>query len=175
MYGNAEIQALITCLGLGIKGEEFDQAQLRYHRIILMTDADVDGAHIRTLLLTFFYRYKRALIDEGYVYIAYPPLYKVRHRSKTHYCYSEAELAQLQLQLQGKLTVQRFKGLGEMMPAELWSTTMDPGTRMLKKVTVEDAAEADRLLSVLMGNSIAPRKAFITDHAEHMDWSLIDL
>ena len=124
MYGNTEIQALITALGLGVKGEELQASQLRYHRIIIMTDADVDGAHIRTLLLTFFYRYKRALIDDGYIYIAYPPLFKVRHRSKTHYCYSDAELAQVTTAIGGKASIQRFKGLGEMMPAELWSTTM---------------------------------------------------
>lgn len=176
MYGNTEIQALITCLGLGIKGEELKPSQLRYHRVILMTDADVDGAHIRTLLLTFFYRYQRALIDEGYVYIAYPPLYKVRQRQRTHYCYSEAELRQLVDSFNGgKYTTQRFKGLGEMMPAELWSTTMDPSTRTLKRVTVEDAVQADRLLSVLMGSSIGPRKLFITEHAENLDTSLLDL
>jgi len=140
-----------------------------------MTDADVDGAHIRTLLLTFLYRYKRAIIEDGYVYIAYPPLYKVRHRSKVHYCYSEGELRDLGAELSGKLSVQRFKGLGEMMPAELWSTTMDPSTRVLKQVTVDDAVEADRMFSVLMGNSIAPRKAFITEHAKTLDWSLLDV
>jgi DNA gyrase subunit B len=175
MYGNNEIQALITALGLGIKGEDFQPKQLRYHRIILMTDADVDGAHIRTLLLTFLYRYQRALITEGYVYIAYPPLYKVRHRQRTHYCYSDGDLRQLLEELGGKPTTQRFKGLGEMMPQELWSTTMDPSTRRLKRVTAEDAAEADRLLSVLMGNNIAPRKAFITEQAETLDWSLVDV
>ena len=175
MYGNNEIQALITALGLGIKGEEFQPAQLRYHRIILMTDADVDGAHIRTLLLTFLYRYQRSLITDGFVYIAFPPLFKLRHRSKTHYCYSDGELRDLQNELSGKTTVQRFKGLGEMMPAELWSTTMDPSTRMLKRVTVQDAIEADRLLSMLMGSNIAPRKAFITEHAEALDWDTLDI
>ena len=175
MYGNNEIQALITCLGLGIKGDEFDPSELRYHRIIVMTDADVDGAHIRTLLLTFFYRYQRALVDEGYVYIAYPPLYKARARGKIHYCYSDEELRELTEASSSKVSVQRFKGLGEMMPQELWSTTMDPSTRKLKRVTVEDAAEADRLLSMLMGNNIAPRKAFITEQAESLDLALLDL
>ena len=176
MYGNNEIQALITALGLGIKGEEFDASQLRYHRIIIMTDADVDGAHIRTLLLTFLYRYKRELVNEGFVFIAYPPLYKVRARSKTQYCYSDQELKELTQASGGaKLTVQRFKGLGEMMPQELWSTTMDPSTRMLKRVTAEDAAEADRLLSMLMGNQIGPRKTFIAEQAEIMDWDMLDL
>ena len=175
MYGNNEIQALITALGLGIKGDDFKPSQLRYHRIILMTDADVDGAHIRTLLLTFLYRYQKQLIDDGYVYIAYPPLYKVRSRGKTHYVYSDTELRTLLDTLSGKPTVQRFKGLGEMMPQELWSTTMDPATRMLKRVTAEDAAEADRMLSMLMGNTIAPRKAFITERAENLDWDLLDI
>ena len=140
-----------------------------------MTDADVDGAHIRTLLLTFLYRYQKQLIDDGYVYIAYPPLYKVRSRGKTHYVYSDTELRTLLDTLSGKPTVQRFKGLGEMMPQELWSTTMDPATRMLKRVTAEDAAEADRMLSMLMGNTIAPRKAFITERAENLDWDLLDI
>ena len=175
MYGNNEIQALITALGLGVKGECFQPAQLRYRRIILMTDADVDGAHIRTLLLTFLYRYQRSLITDGFVYIAYPPLFKVRHRSKTHYCYSDVELREMQKEFSGKTTVQRFKGLGEMMPAELWSTTMDPSTRMLKRVTVQDAAAADRLLSMLMGCNIAPHKAFITEHAEALDWDALDI
>jgi len=175
MYQNAEIQALITALGLGIKGDDFDPSQLRYHKIVLMTDADVDGAHIRTLLLTFLFRYNRAVVEDGYVYIAYPPLYKVRHRSKVHYAYTDAELAQLSERLDGKKTVQRFKGLGEMMPAELWSTTMDPSTRRLKRVTVEDAVQADRIFSVLMGSNIGPRKQFINDHASQLDWDLLDV
>jgi len=175
MYGNNEIQNLITALGLGIKGDEFQPSQLRYHRIILMTDADVDGAHIRTLLLTFLYRYQRALIADGFVYIAYPPLFKVRHRGKTSYCYSDAELRELVDGLSSKPTIQRFKGLGEMMPQELWATTMNPETRLLKRVTAEDAAEADRLLSMLMGSNCAPRKAYISEHAETLDWDLLDI
>eukprot|EP00962_Isochrysis_galbana_P025750 scaffold7963_cov116-Isochrysis_galbana.AAC.14 len=140
-----------------------------------MTDADVDGAHIRTLLLTFLYRYSRAVVEQGYVYIAYPPLYKAKHRSKTYYCYTDAELAELSASLNGaKLTIQRFKGLGEMMPAELWSTTMDPATRKLKQVTVDDAAQADRLFSILMGSNIGPRKQFINDHAKTLDWDKLD-
>ena len=175
MYGNNEIQALVTALGLGIKGEEFNPSQLRYHRIILMTDADVDGAHIRTLLLTFLYRYQRALITDGFVYIAYPPLYKVRKGQKTYYCYSDNELKKQLDALGGRPTVQRFKGLGEMMPAELWSTTMNPSTRLLKKVSAEDAAEADRMLSMLMGGNVAPRKEFIKENAETLDWELLDI
>ncbi|KAL1520534.1 hypothetical protein AB1Y20_022110 [Prymnesium parvum] len=175
MYGNTEIQALITCLGLGIKGDEFSPSQLRYHRVILMTDADVDGAHIRTLLLTFLFRYQRRLVEDGFVYIAYPPLYKVKQRQKVSYCYTDAELNQLVASSSSKVTMQRFKGLGEMMPDELWKTTMDPETRKLKQVTVEDAAEADRIFSVLMGSNIAPRKHFITEHAETLDWAKLDV
>eukprot|EP00967_Tisochrysis_lutea_P112147 scaffold176901_cov31-Tisochrysis_lutea.AAC.3 len=140
-----------------------------------MTDADVDGAHIRTLLLTFLYRYNRAVVEEGYVYIAYPPLYKVKHRSKTHYCYTDSELAELSRSVGSvKLAIQRFKGLGEMMPAELWSTTMNPATRILKRVTVDDAAQADRVFSILMGSNIGPRKQFIHDHASTLDWDKLD-
>ena len=176
MYQNAEIQALIACLGLGIKGEDFVSSQLRYEKIILMTDADVDGAHIRTLLLTFLYRYQRAVVEQGYVYIAYPPLFKVRHRGKVSYAYSDEELAKNIAEMNGaKPTTQRFKGLGEMMPAELWSTTMDPTTRLLKRVTVSDAAEADRVFSMLMGGDAAPRKEFINRHAGTLDWDALDL
>jgi len=175
MYANNEIQNLITGLGLGIKGEEFTPSQLRYHRIILMTDADVDGAHIRTLLLTFFYRFQRAVIEEGFVYIAYPPLYKVRSRGKVQYCYTEDELRLLTEQMGGKPSIQRFKGLGEMMPQELWATTMNPETRLLKKVTIEDAAQADRLITMLMGDVVLPRKQFIADRADTLDWEQLDV
>lgn len=175
MYNNAEIQAMITALGLGVKGEEFKPQQLRYHKVVIMTDADVDGAHIRTLLLTFLFRYCREVVEQGYVYIAYPPLYKVRSRQQIHYCYSDGELKATLAKLSGNPTIQRFKGLGEMMPRELWSTTMDPDTRLIKRVTVDDAAEADRMFSVLMGSSIGPRKQFINEHAETLDWSLLDI
>jgi DNA gyrase subunit B len=177
LYGNAEVQALITALGLGMKGEPLNRAALRYHRIILMTDADVDGAHIRTLLLTFFYRYQPALIEEGFVYIAYPPLYKIRHRSKLDYCYSDAELRELiaGMSSNAKPTTQRFKGLGEMMAEELWNTTMDPAKRKLKRVTVEDIAEAETLVELLMGKNVADRKAFIIDQSESLDMQALDV
>ena len=177
IYKNTEIQALITALGLGIKGEDFDPKNLRYHRIVIMTDADVDGAHIRTLILTFFYRYKKALVEGGYIYIACPPLYKVE-RGKNHtYCYNEAEL---QKTLQGfgeraNYTIQRFKGLGEMMPKQLWETTMDPSTRMMKRIEIEDALEADRIFTILMGDKVAPRREFIETHSVELDMAALDI
>jgi DNA gyrase subunit B len=177
IYKNNEIQSLITALGLGIKGEEFNPEKLRYHRVVIMTDADVDGAHIRTLLLTFFYRYQRDLVDQGYIYIACPPLYKLE-RGKTHaYCYSEREL-QIQigeLPANAKYNIQRFKGLGEMMPQQLWDTTMNPESRTLKRVEIEDAAEADRMFTVLMGDRVAPRREFIEANAPKLNMLDLDI
>ncbi|PSB42644.1 DNA topoisomerase (ATP-hydrolyzing) subunit B [Chamaesiphon polymorphus] len=175
IYKNTEIQALITALGLGVKGEDFKSEQLRYHRICLMTDADVDGAHIRTLLLTFFYRYQRALIDEGYVYIACPPLYKLERGRNHYYCYSERELQQKisEFPANANYTIQRFKGLGEMMPQQLWETTMDRETRTLKRVEIQDAAEADRIFTILMGDRVAPRREFIETYGPKL--GLMDL
>ncbi len=177
IYKNNEVQALIGALGLGIKGEEFDVEQLRYHRIIIMTDADVDGAHIRTLLLTFFYRYQRALVEQGYIYIACPPLYKVERGKNHDYCYSDRELRQLlgQFPSNAKYTIQRFKGLGEMMPQQLWDTTMNPESRALKRVEIEDAAEADRIFTVLMGDRVAPRREFIETHGSRLNLSDLDI
>ncbi|WP_287128691.1 DNA topoisomerase (ATP-hydrolyzing) subunit B [Candidatus Cyanaurora vandensis] len=174
IYNNTEIQAMITGLGLGLKSEEFEMSKLRYHRVILMTDADVDGAHIRTLLLTFFYRYKRALIEQGYIYIAQPPLYKIKigggRNIETRYCYSDAERDVI---LQGlrantKTEMQRFKGLGEMQPEELWDTTMNPATRSLKRVIIEDAADADRTFTILMGDRVEPRREFIETYGTRL-------
>ena len=177
IYKNNEVQSLITALGLGIKGEEFDESQLRYHRICLMTDADVDGAHIRTLLLTFFYRYQRELVDQGYVYIACPPLYKLERGRNHAYCYSDRELQSRidELPDNAKYTVQRFKGLGEMMPQQLWDTTMNPETRTLKKVEIEDAAEADRIFTVLMGDRVAPRREFIETYGPKLNMADLDI
>jgi len=177
IYKNNEIQSLITALGLGIKGEEFDTSQLRYHRVVIMTDADVDGAHIRTLLLTFFYRYQRELINQGYVYIACPPLYKVERGRNHYYCYSDREL---QTRLAGfpanaSYSIQRFKGLGEMMPVQLWDTTMNPATRSMKRVEVEDAAEADHIFTILMGDRVAPRREFIETYGPKLNLTDLDI
>jgi DNA gyrase subunit B len=234
IYQNAELQALISALGLGMQNGEFDKASLRYHRIVVMTDADVDGAHIRILLLTFFYRYQRALIEQGFVYIACPPLYKVTQgKSYEKYVFNQEELDALLPTLQGnsaaddksaasspaggqteapegergapegesdrawapsgrrvpgtsalngpgqaggkKVTLQRFKGLGEMMPGQLWDTTMNPQTRRMRLVTVEDAAAADRVFTVLMGDAVGPRRDFITNNAASMTFGDIDV
>ncbi|MGB7444735.1 MAG: DNA topoisomerase (ATP-hydrolyzing) subunit B [Coleofasciculaceae cyanobacterium] len=177
IYKNTEIQSLITALGLGIKGEEFDSSNLRYHRIVIMTDADVDGAHIRTLLLTFFYRYQRALVDQGYIYIACPPLYKVERGRSHYYCYSERELQTRISEFpdNANYNIQRFKGLGEMMPQQLWDTTMNPETRTMKRVEIEDAAEADRIFTVLMGDRVAPRREFIETYGSRLNFTDLDI
>ncbi|MBP5977783.1 DNA topoisomerase (ATP-hydrolyzing) subunit B [Brasilonema sp. CT11] len=177
IYKNTEIQALITALGLGVKGEEFDASQLRYHRIVIMTDADVDGAHIRTLLLTFFYRYQRALIEQGHIFIACPPLFKVERGRNHYYCYSERELQQRLAEFpdNANYTIQRFKGLGEMMPEQLWTTTMNPETRTFKQVEIEDAAEADRIFTILMGDRVAPRREFIETYGSKLNLTDLDI
>jgi DNA gyrase subunit B len=168
MLKNEEIRTLITAIGGGV-ADEFDLNKVRYHKIIGMSDADVDGQHITTLLLTLFFRYMRPLIDAGYVYIAQPPLYKVRKGKETHYAYSERQREELVKQLSDKgLVIQRYKGLGEMNADELWETTMDPDRRLLKQVTIEDAAAADALFSVLMGEAVEPRRQYIQEHAKEV-------
>ena len=168
ILGNNEVRALITALGCGI-GIDFDASKARYHKIIIMTDADVDGAHIRTLILTFFFRYMRDLVDMGYVYIAQPPLYLVKHGKSEQYAYSDEEKDKLVKNGSSKgVTIQRYKGLGEMNPDQLWKTTMDPEARTLLKVTLDDAAEADHLFSVLMGSETAPRAEFIRQNAQYV-------
>ncbi|RDZ45460.1 DNA topoisomerase (ATP-hydrolyzing) subunit B [Haloferax sp. Atlit-10N] len=168
---NDEIRALITAIGGGV-GDEFDIEKARYQRLILMTDADVDGAHIRTLLLTLLYRHMRPLIEAGYVYAAQPPLYRVRYRGNTYDAMDEAERDRIiEEECNGNPTqVQRFKGLGEMNPDQLWDTTMNPENRVLKRITVEDAAAADRMFNILMGDAVGPRKQFIKDHANDAEW-----
>jgi len=168
---NNEIRNLITALGTGI-GEEFDIDDLRYEKIIMMTDADVDGAHIRTLLLTLLYRHMKPLIEAGYVYASQPPLYRVRYRGETYDAMTEAERDRIvEEQCDGNPTqVQRFKGLGEMNPQQLWETTMDPDHRILKQITIEDAAAADKMFNVLMGDAVEPRKEFIKEHSPEAEW-----
>ena len=177
IYKNTEIQSLITALGLGIKGEEFAPSSLRYHRVVIMTDADVDGAHIRTLILTFFYRYQRQLVEDGYIYIACPPLYKVERGKQHYYCFDETEKDKriAEFPRNSNYTIQRFKGLGEMMPQQLWETTMDPSTRLMKRVQIDDAAEADRIFTILMGDKVAPRREFIETHSAELHFTDLDI
>ncbi|MBO9367540.1 MAG: DNA topoisomerase (ATP-hydrolyzing) subunit B [Chloroflexi bacterium] len=165
ILNNNEVKAIISALGTGI-GDNFDLKGLRYGRVIIMTDADVDGSHIRTLLLTFFFRYMQPLIEEGHLYIAQPPLYRLAWKNQVRYAYSDAEKDEILKSLNGeKVTVQRYKGLGEMNPQQLWETTMNPQTRTLLLVTIEDAAEADRTFDMLMGDAVDPRRRFIQTHA----------
>ena len=167
ILGNEEIKSIISALGTGI-GDNFDLKNLRYGRVIIMTDADVDGSHIRTLLLTFFFRYMPALIEQGHMYIAQPPLYKINHKQQSHYAYTEAEKETYLKELGAvaeKATMQRYKGLGEMNPTQLWETTMNPETRTLLQVSIEDAAAADHTFDMLMGSAVPPRTRFITTHA----------
>lgn len=165
MLKNEEIRTIITAIGTGI-GEEFDLSKARYQKIIIMTDADVDGAHIRTLLLTFFFRHMRPLIEAGYIYIAQPPLYKIKKGKTEIYVYSDRELNEILEKLGGDgAAIQRYKGLGEMNPEQLWETTMNPNTRTILKVTLEDAMEADRIFTILMGDAVEPRREFIMANA----------
>ncbi|MBN1669373.1 MAG: DNA topoisomerase (ATP-hydrolyzing) subunit B [Anaerolineales bacterium] len=165
ILANNEVKALISALGTGI-GEGFDIEGLRYGRVIIMTDADVDGAHIRTLLLTFFFRYMQPLIEEGHLYIAQPPLYRIGYRNKVQYAYTEADKDAIVKDYGNeKVSLSRYKGLGEMNPGQLWETTMDPESRTLLQVTIEDAAEADRTFDMLMGAAVPPRRRFIQTHA----------
>lgn len=166
ILSNNEVRAMITAAGTGI-GDDFDISKARYHKIVIMTDADVDGAHIRTLLLTFFYRYMRQIIEAGYIYIAQPPLYKVQQGKKIEYAYNERQLEEIMGSLPSnpKPNVQRYKGLGEMNPEQLWETTMNPETRTLLQVNLEDAIEADETFEILMGDKVEPRRQFIEENA----------
>jgi DNA gyrase subunit B len=168
ILANNEVKSLISALGTGI-GEYFDLSGLRYGRVIIMTDADVDGSHIRTLLLTFFFRYMPTLVEGGHLYIAQPPLYRIAYRNNVHYAYTEGDRERILQELgvsEGKASLSRYKGLGEMNPEQLWDTTMDPANRTLLLVTIEDAAEADRTFDMLMGSAVPPRRRFITTHAK---------
>ncbi|MBU4534102.1 MAG: DNA topoisomerase (ATP-hydrolyzing) subunit B [Eubacteriales bacterium] len=164
IFANEEIRALITAIGTGI-AEDFNIEKTRYHRVVIMTDADVDGAHIRTLLLTFFYRYMKQLIDAGYIYIAQPPLYKVKKGKREWYLYTERELDKKLKEIGREVTIQRYKGLGEMNPQQLWDTTMDPEQRTVLQVTLDDALAAEELFSTLMGDQVEPRREFIERYA----------
>ncbi len=162
---NNEIRSLVIALGTAI-AEEFDVSKIRYHKIIIATDADIDGAHIRTLLLTLFYRYFKEVIEQGYLYIAQPPLYQIQKGKEKNYVYTEDEYKKMIKEMGNKITIQRYKGLGEMNPEQLWETTMDPENRILKQVEIEDAAEADNMFDILMGSDVAPRKRFIQAYAK---------
>jgi DNA gyrase subunit B len=166
ILGNNEVRALITALGCGV-GDSFDLKNLRYHRVMIMTDADVDGAHIRTLLLTFFFRYMVPLIEHGHLYIAQPPLYRVQSGKDVKWVYSDEEKDKLVKRADGKnVSIQRYKGLGEMNPEQLWDTTLNPQNRTVLQVTIEDALKADTTFDMLMGSEVPPRKRFIQTHAK---------
>ena len=165
VYGNDKLMPVITALGTGI-GEEFDLNRLRYGRVIIMADADVDGSHIRTLLLTFFYRYMRPLVEEGHVYIAQPPLFRITKNKRHYYAYSDNERDEIMTQLQNGYDIQRYKGLGEMDSEQLWETTMNPETRVMLQVTPSDAAQADEIFTILMGDKVEPRREFIERNAK---------
>ena len=172
VYGNDKLQPVITALGAGI-GDEFNLDKLRYHKVIIMADADVDGSHIRTLLLTFFFRFMRPLIEHGYVYSAVPPLYKLSRGKTQRVAYSDPERDQISAEMRAdnpnaKIDISRYKGLGEMNPHELWETTMDPTTRTLRRITLEDAVQADQIFTVLMGEDVEPRKEFIEENAKYV-------
>ncbi len=167
VYGNDKLMPVITALGCGI-GEECDLTKLRYGKIILMADADVDGSHIRTLLLTFFFRFMRPLLEEGHVYIAQPPLYRLTKNKEHHYAYTDEERDALMAELGGKIEIQRYKGLGEMDPHQLWETTMNPEIRTMRRVEMEDAATADEIFTILMGDKVEPRRDFITKNAKYV-------
>ena len=169
ILSNNEVRAMITAIGTGI-GEDFDISRARYHKIVIMTDADVDGAHIRTLLLTFLYRYMRQILEAGYVYIAQPPLYKVQQGKRIEYAYNDKELERIFAELPSspKPNIQRYKGLGEMNPTQLWDTTMDPSTRTMLQVSLEDAIEADETFEMLMGDKVEPRRNFIEANAQYV-------
>ena len=171
VYGNDKLTPVITALGAGI-GDDFDLSKLRYHKIIIMADADVDGSHIRTLLLTFFFRFMRPLIEHGYVYAAVPPLYKLTRGKTTRVAFDDIEREKIAGELRGdnpnaKVDINRYKGLGEMDAHELWETTMDPEKRTLRRIELDDAVAADQTFTVLMGEKVEPRKEFIEKNAKY--------
>ncbi len=178
IYENEEIKNMVMAIGASTIGkkEEVNLDGIRYHKVIIMTDADIDGSHIRTLILTFFYRYMYPLIEKGYLYIAQPPLYLVKKGKEEVYCWTEEQRAAAVLRISGgdesKVGIQRYKGLGEMNPEQLWSTTMNPENRILQQVTIDNAIEADMLFSMLMGDEVAPRREFIEANAKYASLDL---
>ncbi len=173
IYGNDKLSPVITALGAGL-GDDFNPEKLRYHKIIIMADADVDGAHIRTLLLTFFFRFMRPLIEQGYVYSAVPPLYKLKRGKNERVAYSDEERDKISAEMREgnpniKIDISRFKGLGEMNPHELWETTMDPEKRTLRRIELEDAVEADKIFTILMGEEVDPRRRYIEENAQYAE------
>ncbi|MEG1069869.1 MAG: toprim domain-containing protein, partial [Ruthenibacterium sp.] len=166
VYGNEKMTPVVTALGCGL-GEDFDISRLRYHKVFIMADADVDGSHICTLLLTFFFRFMRPLIDGGHVYIAQPPLFKIAKGQKVKYAYNDNEMTQFSLEMGQGAKINRYKGLGEMNPEQLWETTMNPENRVIVQITVDDAMQADETFTILMGDKVEPRKAFIEKNAQY--------
>ena len=164
VFDNNEIRSMITAFGCGFL-EETDPSKLRYNKIVIMTDADVDGAHIRILLLTFFYRYMRSIIEQGHVYIAQPPLYKAQKENTVRYAYTEQQMERIREELGDRISTQRYKGLGEMNAEQLWETTMDPKNRTLIRVNIDDAERADEYFSIFMGDEVEPRKNYIIENA----------
>lgn len=169
IFGNKELHLMVTAFGTGIK-ETFDINKLRYHKIILLTDADVDGSHIRTLLLTFFYRYLKPLIEHNYVYIAQPPLYKISKGKEIAYAYSDEELTKTMEKMGSNAAVQRYKGLGEMNPEQLWETTMDPKRRVIRRIMIRDVELANTMFSILMGIDVGERRKFLEEHSKDVNF-----
>ena len=167
VYSNEKLMPVVTALGCGI-GDEFDISKLRYGKIIIMADADVDGSHIRTLLLTFFFRYMRPLVEQGHIYLAQPPLYRITKGKKHRYAFSDDQRDAIMAELGSNYEIQRYKGLGEMDSDQLWETTMDPATRTMRRVEVDDAATADEVFTILMGDKVEPRREFIEQNARYV-------
>lgn len=171
VYSNEKLMPVVTALGTGI-GEDFDISKLRYGKVIIMADADVDGSHIRTLLLTFFFRFMRPLVEQGHVYLAQPPLYRITKNKRHYYAFSDPQRDKILAELGGNCPIQRYKGLGEMDPIQLWETTMDPAARTMRRVEVDDAAQADQVFTILMGDKVEPRRDFIVENAQKANWDV---
>ena len=167
VYGNEKMMPVVTALGCGL-GEDFDLSRLRYYKVFIMADADVDGSHIRTLLLTFFFRFMRPLLENGHIYIAQPPLFKLQKGQQIRYAYSEEESTRISAEMGQNVKINRYKGLGEMNPEQLWETTMNPDNRVIVQISLEDAIAADETFTILMGEKVEPRKEFIEQNAKYV-------